>query len=214
MADPGPVQSVRFTYFDTLQKIYPRDWQDLPVRVVDLDERSLAEFGQWPWPRTILAELTDQLGRYGAAVVSFDTLFAETDRYSPSQLLNQPNFASLFPSEGNKYALATLDNDLIFAQSISSLPVVLGIAAGEVTGGTSVAYDKAGFVQIGVEPLGQVSGIRQTTPIVPVLAEAAQGIASINLSPLDQSGVVRRVPLLGKQNMGRFHRYLWKRCRV
>ncbi|MEO1749930.1 MAG: CHASE2 domain-containing protein, partial [Pseudomonadota bacterium] len=83
LADPVAVQTVRNLYFDTLQQVSPRQPSDVPVRIVDVDEASLAEHGQWPWPRDLLAELVYKLGDYGAAVIVFDVLFAEPDRYSP-----------------------------------------------------------------------------------------------------------------------------------
>ncbi|PWG17470.1 CHASE2 domain-containing protein [Salibaculum griseiflavum] len=64
-ADPLPVRSLRLAYFDYLQLLSPREYQDLPVRVVDIDEASLSELGQWPWPRDLLAQLLDRLSEYG-----------------------------------------------------------------------------------------------------------------------------------------------------
>jgi adenylate cyclase len=85
--DPYPVQAGRNLYFDGLQQIKPRPYQDVGVRVVDIDEASLRELGQWPWPRDIVADLVAQLQAYGAAIVVFDVLFAEADRYSEVVLL-------------------------------------------------------------------------------------------------------------------------------
>ncbi len=195
IVDPDPIESVRLNYFDSLQRSYPRDWQDLPVRVVDLDEATLAELGQWPWPRTMLADLTDKLGDYGVAAVSYDTLFAEPDRFSPNRLFEHSELQGLLPPLSNDGS-SSFDNDLIFAESLAKYPSVLGVAAGEEEGGEGASYDKAGFVQIGNDPVGSVTRVRQTTPLVPTLAEASTGIGSINLSPLNASDVVRRVPLV------------------
>lgn len=202
IADPDPLRAIRHSYFDSLQRIHPREWQDLPVRVVDLDEASLAKHGQWPWPRTTLADLTNQLGSYGAAVVAFDTLFAEPDRYSPGRLLELPGLRDLLVVPEDDAALARLDNDEIFAQALARLPSVLGIAAGEEGGAEGAIYDKAGFARIGNEPLGSVTRIRQVTPLVPALANSAAGIGSINLSPLDGSSTVRRVPMVWQSESG------------
>lgn len=196
LIDPLPLKALRLSYFDQLQQTYPREWQDLPVRVVDLDEASLAKHGQWPWPRTTLADLTDQLRGYGAAVVAFDTLFAEPDRYSPARLLEVPGLGDLITLPQDAATSIALDNDAIFAEALGQMPTVLGIAAGAQGGGVSLPYDKAGFVRIGNAPLGSVTSIRQTTPIVAALADAAGGIGNINLSPLDGSATVRRVPLV------------------
>ena len=61
----------------------------MPVKIVDIDDASLARIGQWPWPRTQLAELLERLTQAGAAAIAFDMVFAERDRSSPEQVLKQ-----------------------------------------------------------------------------------------------------------------------------
>src|SRR6266852_8258271 len=73
--------------FDLYQKAAPRESGDAPIRVVDIDDKSLSRLGQWPWPRTVVAQLVDRLREAGAAVVAFDIDFAEPDRTSPRLLL-------------------------------------------------------------------------------------------------------------------------------
>ena len=51
------------------QKIKPRVYKSTPVRFIDIDDESLAKFGQWPWPRTVLAQLISILSEKGAAVI-------------------------------------------------------------------------------------------------------------------------------------------------
>ncbi len=74
--------------FDSYQRISPRIYDPAtPVRIVDIDEASLKALGQWPWPRTRLAELVTKLSDQGAAAIGFDIVFAEPDRTSPESLL-------------------------------------------------------------------------------------------------------------------------------
>src|SRR6516162_9078425 len=62
--------------FDAYQRADPRPWNpDAPIRIVDIDDESLARIGQWPWPRSTLAGLVDRLGELGAAAVAFDIVF-------------------------------------------------------------------------------------------------------------------------------------------
>src|SRR5262249_36003272 len=83
--DPEALVRLRDLAFDSYQRIKPRTVpDDLPVRIVDIDEASLEEYGQWPWPRTVLARLVDRLREQGAAVIAFDVVFAEPDRSSLS----------------------------------------------------------------------------------------------------------------------------------
>ena len=87
------VEWVRLKTFDLYQQIEPREIQTLangrnmlPVGIVDLDEKSLHEIGQWPWPRTVIADLLHGLANGGAAGVAFDIVFPEYDRTSPDQI--------------------------------------------------------------------------------------------------------------------------------
>ena len=89
VADPFAMQALRLIAFDSYQRIDPQDHDPtLPVRIVDIDEESLARVGQWPWPRTTMARLLEMLRDPGAAAVSFDVLFAEPARHSPEQVLS------------------------------------------------------------------------------------------------------------------------------
>jgi adenylate cyclase len=87
--DPAPVAALRSLTFDTFQRVAPRPDADFPVRVVDIDDQSLTEVGQWPWPRTKVAALVKRLAELGAAAVAFDIIFAEPDRTSPTRYIDQ-----------------------------------------------------------------------------------------------------------------------------
>src|ERR1700716_2235371 len=64
--DPAPIEELRVRTFDTFQVIDPRVKTARPVTIVDIDEKSLAKFGQWPWPRTHVADLITNLTRLRA----------------------------------------------------------------------------------------------------------------------------------------------------
>jgi len=85
--DPGPLQTVRAKVFDFYQQIKPRPLlENSPVVIIDLDDASLEEVGQWPWPRNVVAQLVANLFNMGVGVVGFDVYFAEPDRMNPSNL--------------------------------------------------------------------------------------------------------------------------------
>ena len=84
ISNPEFVEVMRLKYFDQLQKKLPRSTEGQTYSViVDIDEKSLREIGQWPWPRTVLAELFEQSKKAGMLVLGLDVLFAEKDRTSP-----------------------------------------------------------------------------------------------------------------------------------
>src|SRR5476651_544892 len=84
VSDPGPLEELRLRAFDIFQVIQPRVSTERPVVIVDIDEKSLKSVGQWPWPRTRVADLIARLTELGTAVIGFDIVFAEPDRLSPN----------------------------------------------------------------------------------------------------------------------------------
>src|SRR3954453_1621034 len=78
--DPPPIEELRVRTFDAFQLIDPRSKTIRPVTIVDIDEKSLAKLGQWPWPRTELSDLITNLTSLGAVVIGFDIVFSEPDR--------------------------------------------------------------------------------------------------------------------------------------
>ncbi len=117
---------IRDFAFDGYQRIEPRIYNpDTPVRIVDIDEAALQEYGQWPWPRSIIARLIEKLTDKGAAVVAFDAVFAEPDRSSPSRMVRDlAAFTDAATLE--KLGAAALDNDRLMAEAMAQSRVVTG----------------------------------------------------------------------------------------
>ena len=73
--DPLVRMRIRDFAFDALQKLHPGVYaEEVPVRVVAIDDQSLEKVGQWPWPRTVLAQILDELKALGARVVVLDLI--------------------------------------------------------------------------------------------------------------------------------------------
>ncbi|MFB4368965.1 MULTISPECIES: CHASE2 domain-containing protein [unclassified Pseudomonas] len=190
LLDPVPLQKARNAVFDQYQRLQPRVYQQAPVRVVDLDEQSLARIGQWPWPRTQVAEMVERLEKAGAAAVVFDVLFAEPDRTSPEQLLR----GNLLPPALAKQMAALPDHDEQFAEVLKRSNVVLGFAAEQSLRGGGPPLSRFGLVQQGPSPLAFVPGFQGAARPLPLLEQAARGLGAMTFRP-DADGVVRRVPL-------------------
>ena len=117
------LQSMLLRTFDFYQWLQPREAKDRPVMIIDIDEKSIAEFGQWPWPRTRIAELIRNSNANGARAIAFDMVFPEPDRLNPPLLARQ--LPSL--SDDARRALERAPtNDRIMADAISEAKVVLG----------------------------------------------------------------------------------------
>jgi adenylate cyclase len=194
--DPWIVREFKERTFDAYQRLLPRPYTDLPVRIVDIDEASIAEFGQWPWPRTKLAALTRRLGELGAGVVAYDIIFPEPDRTTPSQLSADLTNSDVPDRDLTVALLASLpDHDRLFAEAMRITPVVLGFADNNLANESRPPI-KAGLAFVGVNPTDVLPAFRGAVSNLPILNEAAAGIGGINLSSRDRSGIVRRVPML------------------
>ena len=191
--DPSPVARLRSLVFDAYQRVSPRAFDPaLPVRVVDIDEESLKRVGQWPWPRTVLADLVTKLGQNGAAAIGFDMVFPEPDRMSPANTLRfWPNAEAL---AGLRQEIEKLpSNDQVFAEAIGTAPVVLGFIAAPQ--GTSFPETKAGFAHGGDDPKLFAPYYPGAAASLKELQDKAQGAGSLNWIP-DHDQIIRRMPMV------------------
>jgi adenylate cyclase len=192
---PRLLDDLRNFVFDSFQRFSPRRYDpQAPVRVAAVDEASLETFGQWPWPRTRLAELTEKLEAAGAAAIAYDIVFAEPDRssleYYAQQLPDGPAKKKILAA-----AAGVAPNDQIFARAIAAAPVVLGMTLSH-EGRSRPPEPKAGFATAGDDPVEFLVSFPALVAPLPQLAEAAQGLGATNWRP-DRDQTVRSVPLLG-----------------
>ena len=188
---PDPVVGLRDLVFDTYQRLYPRESSARPVLVIDVDDESLARLGQWPWPRTILAEIVLRLKDAGTAVVAFDVLFAEPDRASPARVLtpfmNIPEVAAAIPK--------LPDGDTQLAASMSQVAAVTAFTLIPEPN-TRRPEAKARIVLRGSDAIpSAVPSFQGTVASLPLLEAAAAGNGSINFAP-SRDGIIRHVPLV------------------
>ena len=193
VADPAPVEEIRVRTFDAFQRIDPRTKTIRPVTIVDIDDKSLEKLGQWPWPRTRIADLVTELTRLGAVVIAFDAVFSEPDRLNPAFAAD--TFRNLDPETRAKLR-ALPSNDQILADAIKASRVVLGESGlpEEIT-----ALDKTlpvtGIAMLGEEPQRFMFEFPGLLRNVPVLEHAASGRGLFTIKP-ERDGIVRRVPMI------------------
>ena len=189
--DPGGVlEEVRLRVFDGYQRLSPRVAEASAVRVIDIDDESLSRIGQWPWPRTVIADLVTRLSGAGALAVALDIVFPEADRTSPSEV------TKFWPqAEGLRPLLAQLpDHDAVFAEALAASPSITGFA---LTGDANdrVPVRKGSFAHAGIDPRPFIPGFSGAVASLPVLEGAARGNGSLNQVP-EPDGMLRRVPLV------------------
>lgn len=192
--DPAPVAQTRALFFDFFQRSDPRVYNpDAPVRVVDIDEESLRRIGQWPWPRTVMAQLVQQLVAQGAATIAFDVVFSEPDRTSPENSLK-----FLPRSEETEKFIRNAANlpsyDRVFAQTLAEAPVVMGLVLNN-DAASGLPEAKAAFAHAGDDPRQFVPEFGGILRNLEDIEKAGIGLGSLNWTPdIDQT--IRRVPML------------------
>jgi len=175
------------------------------VVILDLDERSIVELGQWPWPRSLLAQLVDRLfDDYGVSVLGWDIVFPEPDRSDGKALYEALSGGALGELPEVHRELQRLRPDLApdeeFARSLQGRNVILGYVFRH-------AGDAGAEVVTGALPPPTIPAESQDTAIpflqgisytgnLPLLQESARWAGFFENATVDPDGVYRRVPMV------------------
>jgi len=184
------VKTLRYKTWDYFQTIHSRqDVSDL-ITIVDIGEKDIAKYGQWPWPRHIMAMLHAKLGDAGAVVINYNILFAEPDRMGSTQYLNS------FPMSDETRELLQkklVDTDKVFAMVIKEsgntiLMMSVKNNIDNVLPSTTQIIKKGNVEQW----LWNYAGI------VPPLTKLTVGVAGsgVNVTAPEPDSVVRKMPIL------------------
>lgn len=196
--DPAPIEALRHKSFDIYQLMHPRAQRQDLVAIVDIDEKSLRAIGQWPWPRTIMADMVTKIVERGGTVIGFDVLFPEPDRSSPE--VAAETFRGL--DDATREKLRRLpSNDAVFADAIRASSVVLGQSGYRVSGAAPIARPESqtGIATIGPDPRLFLVDFPHLLRNLPLLDDAAQGHGIFSIIP-ENDGTVRRVPVVAVAN--------------
>ncbi|MBB4372573.1 adenylate cyclase [Bradyrhizobium sp. cir1] len=192
--DPPPIQELRLRTFDMFQLIDPRHKAARPVTIVDVDDRSLAKFGQWPWPRTRIADLIQSLSSNGAVAIGFDMVFSEADRLNPDLVAGQMRYLD----DATRAKLRELPtNDQILSDAIRRSRVVLGeTGQSQITSEIDKTLPFTGVATVGEENaekfLFEFPGLLRNVPVIEKVA-AGRGLFTIRT---ERDGLIRRVPMV------------------
>jgi adenylate cyclase len=196
---PSFVQSLNNKSYDLMLRTLPQPAESKIPVIVGIDDLSLTEYGQWPWPRYILARLLKKIDHQGASAIGLDMILPEPDRTSLSVVLGE-----MRKEKGVKFSKELpikqqYENDQVLADVLRNAPVVL-------------AYqfkfgDKSSSKDSDIHPLKYVikentrnkkCGISFADNVIhslPLLTRAAGASGFVN-SLTDSDGVIRRVPLV------------------
>ena len=169
------------------------------VVIIDIDEKSLKEIGQFPWSRNIMAQIVYNLAEAGIGAVGFDIMFSEPDRSSPHKVIADLGIADIVPDEYE------LDYDETLASVVAQTPTILGYTFdfnnNKSYRGLEAPSIPAVFIQKGkskdeylLEPTGVIKNI-------PIIQDNSYSSGFFNATP-DVDGVIRSVPLAISYDMG------------
>lgn len=193
--DPLFLQTVRHQGFDFYQQMKPREYVKQPITIVDLDEESLRKYGQWPWPRTRIAELIDALAKNGAAATGFDIIFSEPDRLSPAKIAeDNPDL----DEDIRKELLSQPSNESVMAEAMTRHPVIVGqtsVRRAHDIDANAVEIPESGYSLLGEDPRPFLVAFPDLVLNMPELEAVSSGQGVFSVSP-DPDGIHRRVPLV------------------
>jgi serine phosphatase RsbU (regulator of sigma subunit)/CHASE2 domain-containing sensor protein len=195
-SDAAFVSGLRTAWFDACQAFAPRIPKSAPAVVVAIDEKSLKAVGQWPWPRSVMAELVEAIHRQGPAAIALDILMSEVDASSPERLLARARkddaalAAALAARPSNDVLLAAALAESNAVLAVAGMPKATGLPLRAVPftvrdpgGGDAIATARS----LG---LARYSGALTS---IDTIDRAAAGRGLISVDP--EGGVIRRIPL-------------------
>ena len=186
--DSNFVKRIENISYDIYQSIFEENSDFNDVLIVDIDEKSIGEIGQFPWRRDVFANLVEKLENLEASVISFDIFFSEEDKQNPSKILGELNISN----EG------VLDSDQSLITAIQNSNVILPVLGDiSVFDKMNNSKPKTNFISRGGDAENYLYNFKNKITSLEVINNAAKGIG--NISYLDnQDGVLRSLPILLK----------------
>lgn len=195
--DPAALQILRARVFDFYQIVKPRATPaESPVVILDIDQKSITELGQFPWPRTAMADLITHATALGVNVIGFDVVFSEPDQTSVAKIAETVP-AGLIEDDVRAKLMSVPTNDYILANAIKqSGKVVLG----QTTVSDKLDYQgvppRTSFAVVGDDPIPFLTRGQSVLRPLPELDQAAAGRGVFSLSDRSLDGIVRSVPMI------------------
>jgi len=186
--DSNFVRKIENISYDTYQSLFIEKSTFDEVVIIDIDEKSIGEIGQFPWRRDIFANLIQKLNQYGVSVITFDVFFSEEDKQNPKKILEEFNIKND----------TVLDSDQKLLESIQSSNVVLPVL-GDISkyNKDNPSKPKTNIVSKGGDPSDYIYSFKNKITSLEKFNNAAKGVGTI--SYLDSSdAVLRSLPIFLK----------------
>ena len=195
--NPNFIKSISFLSFDMYQKVIPIKKQDSNVIIIDIDEKSLSKFGQFPWNRSIFAKIIENVNETNPKAIGFDVFFSEKDKQSPEEIIKSYNILS---ADVINYLVNIKGHDERFRQQLKKSKSVLAVLGSNVSShGSYDRKSKARFLSKGGDPQKYTFNYPYSIGSLEKLEKNVKGLGSISF--LDQTdGIIRSLPLIVRFN--------------
>ena len=187
--DNDYIETLRYKTWDYFQIIDPREKISDSVTVVNITEADLKKYGQWPWPRHIMAILNAKIVDSGAALVNYNILFAEPDRMSGSEYLKSMPMNNELREQLNG---VLLDTDEIFAVSLEVSNTILMMSVKNDT--DNILPTATQIIEKG-DPRPWIYEYGGIVPPTTKLSAKAKGLG-VNVTSPEPDAVVRKIPII------------------
>ena len=191
--NPEFVKSISSISFDSYQKIFKYNEKQDDIIIVDIDEPSLAKFGQFPWGRNVFSKILENINKENPKSIGFDIFFSEKDKQSPEEIIKIYSIEDV----NIKNALQSIEgHDEKFQKTLKETKSVLAVFGSLVpTKGTYNRKGKARIFAKGGNVKNYVYNYKYSLGSIPILEKNSKGLGSINY--ITQSdAVVRSLPLI------------------
>ena len=191
-ANPSFVKAISFLSFDLYQKIFPLKKESSEVVIIDIDEKSLKKFGQFPWNRSVFARIIENVNTAEPKAIGFDVFFSEKDKQSPEEIIKSYN---LIPTDINQIQKIKGHDEILREELERSNSVIAVLGSNVSSHGTYDRSAKAKFISKGGDPKEFTFSFPYSIGSLEKLEKSAKGLGSISF--LDQTdGIIRSLPLI------------------
>ena len=196
IANPSFVKSISFLSFDLYQKIFTLKKNDSDVVIIDIDEKSLGKFGQFPWSRSVFANILENVNKAEPKSIGFDIFFSEKDKQSPEEIIKSYNLIPTDISELQEIK----GHDEVFSDELKKTNSVIAVLGSTVPSHSNYKRKaKAKFLSKGGDPKKFTYSYAYSIGSLKQLEQSVKGLGSISF--LDQTdGIIRSLPLIVKFN--------------
>ncbi len=194
--NPSFIKSISFLSFDLYQKVFPLKKSNSEVIIIDIDEKSLGKFGQFPWSRSVFAKILKNVSESDPKAVGFDVFFTEKDKQSPDEIIKSYNLIPTDVAQLQKIK----GHDEVFREQLEKSKSIIAVLGSNVPSyGNYDRKSKARFLSKGGNPKNFTYGYPYSIGSLEKLEKSAKGLGSISF--LDQTdGIIRSIPLVVRLN--------------